>query len=351
LSYSYITPRGPEKTLAVDLAVGLMRAVTPLAERAARLPAGRSNPGCNAGMSFTALRDAGALPPSAASWRFFNERFDAFSKAASVLALDGDPRAASAAKHFAALAQRCKRGVHQTHTLIDARAAPAPTPTTHEERRVENGVEYIEGEKLTLIYEGKRCIHSRFCVTWAPKVFLANVEGPWIHPDAMDEERVAEIAHLCVSGAIRYERKDGRPEEGKPPVNLINLREGGPYAVHANIVLDGEETCVRATLCRCGASKNKPFCDSSHHEIHFEASGEPETGGNGMSTDMLAVRDGPLHIDPQIDGPLQVRGNVEILAGTGRMVSRAQSVKLCRCGHSNTKPYCDGTHAAIGFKS
>jgi len=64
LAYSYVI-RGPqaEKSLAVDLAVGLMRAITPLAERAARLPAGPSNPGCNAGVSFTALRDASALPP------------------------------------------------------------------------------------------------------------------------------------------------------------------------------------------------------------------------------------------------------------------------------------------------
>ena len=56
LAYSYTVRRpAPEKALAVDLAIGLMRAATHLAERAARLPAGPSNPGCNAGMSFTAL--------------------------------------------------------------------------------------------------------------------------------------------------------------------------------------------------------------------------------------------------------------------------------------------------------
>ena len=54
---------GPEKSLAVDLAIGLMRAVMPLAERAARLPAGPSNPACNAGMSFVTLRDAACVAP------------------------------------------------------------------------------------------------------------------------------------------------------------------------------------------------------------------------------------------------------------------------------------------------
>ena len=72
-----------------------------------------------------------------------------------------------------------------------------------------DGVERVQGEKLELMFETKRCIHARFCVTGAPKVFLANVQGPWIHPDAMPVERVVEIAHACPSGAIRYRRVDG----------------------------------------------------------------------------------------------------------------------------------------------
>jgi CDGSH-type Zn-finger protein len=46
-----------------------------------------------------------------------------------------------------------------------------------------------------------------------------------------------------------------------------------------------------------------------------------------------------------------VRGNLEITSGTGRVVARIVQTKLCRCGGSNTKPFCDGTHAKIGFKS
>jgi uncharacterized Fe-S cluster protein YjdI len=74
-------------------------------------------------------------------------------------------------------------------------------------------VEHIEGRAMTLIYEGHRCIHSRFCVTGAPRVFLANVKGPWIHPDAIDVERLVAIAEECPSAAIRYRRKDGRVGE------------------------------------------------------------------------------------------------------------------------------------------
>jgi hypothetical protein len=48
-----------------------------------------------------------------------------------------------------------------------------------------------------------------------------------------------------------------------------------------------------------------------------------------------AEADGPLPIDPVTDGPLQVRGNMEIISGTGRGVARAESARLCRCGGSN----------------
>ena len=93
---------------------------------------------------------------------------------------------------------------------------------------------------MTLIYEGKKCIHSRFCVTGAPDVFLANVVGPWIHPDAMPVDALVEIAHVCPSGAIRYRRKDGKPDESAPPVNLLSIREAGPYAVRGELSIAGQ---------------------------------------------------------------------------------------------------------------
>jgi CDGSH-type Zn-finger protein/uncharacterized Fe-S cluster protein YjdI len=358
IAYSYVVPRpDPEKALAVDLAIGLMRAVTHLGERAARLPAGPSNPGCNAGMSFAILRDASPLPRGSAARRFFTERFADLAAAAARIK-DADARAGAAARILAELERRSVRGFAAADgaaasaaplAAIGASSPPAatrangapPVPV------VVDGVEEIEGEKLTLLYEGKKCVHSRFCVTWGPNVFLANVKGPWINPDSMDVERVAEIAHVCPSGAIRYRRKDGKPDEATPLVNLIAVREAGPYAVRADIRLDGEPAGFRATLCRCGASKNKPFCDGSHHDVQFAASGEPPTG----TADMLSKRNGELAIDPLMDGPLHVRGNLEITSGTGRVVARVTQAKLCRCGASNTKPFCDGSHARVGFRS
>jgi len=66
---------------------------------------------------------------------------------------------------------------------------------------------------------------------------------------------------------------------------------------------------------------------------------------------MLPRRDGPLSIEPLTDGPLSIQGNLEIVSGTGRVVARVTQARLCRCGASGTKPFCDGSHARVGFVS
>ena len=366
LAYSYAVPRdSSEKGLVVGLAIDLMRAVSMLGERAARMPAGPSNPHCNAGMSFTVVRDTSPFPEGPAARRFFTERFVEIAAATAALESD-DPRTAAAKRLTESLAQRAKRGFGgialPLAKLAPVVAAPPPAPAHAPGPdvarapngapipRVVDGIEELEAEHLTLLFDQKKCIHSRHCVTGAPQVFLANVQGPWIKPDEMDPDLLAGIASMCPSGAIRYRRKDGHVDEPVPPVNLVAVREAGPYAVRANIQLDDQPVgYYRLTLCRCGGSKNKPFCDGTHHSINFTATGEPATLDN--KTAMLETRDGPLAIDPLTDGPLQVRGNLEITSGTGRVVARVQSAKLCRCGGSNTKPFCDGTHAKIGFRS
>ena len=186
----------------------------------------------------------------------------------------------------------------------------------------------------------------------APTVFKANTPGEWIYPDTMAAERLVDVAHKCPSGAIRYERHDGGEAEAAPPVNTLRLRENGPYALHAEYELVGHERALRATLCRCGQSKRKPWCDGSHTAAGFTATGEPATG----AAQPLVQRNGLLTVTPLRNGPLAVAGNLELCAGTGRTVVRigapnVAEVRLCRCGQSHNKPYCDGSHIAAGFEA
>jgi CDGSH-type Zn-finger protein len=111
--------------------------------------------------------------------------------------------------------------------------------------------------------------------------------------------------------------------------------------------INGAAQGFRLTLCRCGASANKPYCDGSHATAGFVASGEVPAA----TSEPLSQRDGPVSINPIPDGPLRVIGNLEVVCGTGRTVNRVTQCALCRCGHSMNKPYCDGSHKAAGFRA
>jgi len=209
------------------------------------------------------------------------------------------------------------------------------------------GVDEVRGAKVLVRFEGKRCIHSRACVLGRPDVFVPNAPGEWIHPDAASPEAVAALAQACPSGAISYQRLDGGEQEQAPLVNTVRVRENGPLAFHAQLEVEDEAPRFRATLCRCGASRRKPFCDNAHVRTAFTATGEPAMQDSAP----LPQQNGPVSVRPRPDGPLLVSGNLEVVSGTGRTVLRTRTAAFCRCGASANKPFCDGSHARIGFHS
>lgn len=207
--------------------------------------------------------------------------------------------------------------------------------------------EIVKGRDVTIRFDARRCIHSRNCVLGHPEVYVPNVKGEWIHPDAASAEVVMHTALTCPSGAIRVSRNDGSASSDTPPVvNTVRVRENGPLAVEAELQIRGEaQATPRATLCRCGLSANKPFCDGAHVAAGFTATGEPAAKDFAA----LEVRNGPLNVQPLKDGPLMVTGNLEVVSGTGRTTDKVVKTFLCRCGQSKNKPYCDGSHKAAGF--
>ena len=214
-------------------------------------------------------------------------------------------------------------------------------------------VEIVKGKDATIHFDAQKCIHSRTCVLSHPDVFVPNVQGEWIHPDAQSVEELMHVAKSCPSGAISVMRNqvangDAADSNGAPIVNTVRVRENGPLAFEAALQINGQtQTNPRATLCRCGQSKNKPYCDGSHSAAGFVASGEPATA----NFEALAVRNGELNIQPTPNGPLRVVGNVEVVSGTGRTCNKLTQAYLCRCGQSKNKPYCDGSHKAAGFEA
>lgn len=207
--------------------------------------------------------------------------------------------------------------------------------------------EIVRGKEATIHFNASRCIHSRNCVLDRPDVFVPNAKGEWIYPDRATRAELVALAVNCPSGAIKVTANDGSAIESAPIVNTLRVRENGPLALHAEIEFATGEKGLRATLCRCGASRNKPFCDGSHAAAKFTASGEV----TAKDAAPLAIRNGKVLVEPTTDGPLHVAGNLEIVTGTGKTVNKVTETWLCRCGASKNKPYCDGSHNGIGFKS
>jgi CDGSH-type Zn-finger protein/uncharacterized Fe-S cluster protein YjdI len=210
-----------------------------------------------------------------------------------------------------------------------------------------DSIEKVQSKTVRIRFDSKKCIHSRRCVLSRPDVFVPNAAGEWIHPEAATPEEIAELAHQCPSGAIQYDRLDGGAPEAPPKVNLVRIRENGPLAFYGDLQIVGLESTIRVTLCRCGASKNKPYCDSSHVSIGFQATGEPKP----IESPDLPVRNGKVRIDPATNGPLLVSGPIEVVSGTGKTILKTTKTAFCRCGASANKPFCDGTHSKIGFKT
>jgi CDGSH-type Zn-finger protein/uncharacterized Fe-S cluster protein YjdI len=356
--------------------VFMMRLVDTIATHLTRLPASDAHPGVHAGLTFTVSRSLlsyqtldSAEALVAESLELLGARLESLAPSLPSLAEAGR-RARTLGGAWAAGAFRVRAPARlapvpaatpSTATAAASRTAtlaavPAAAPSTDGHTTPAHAaappalpgaspdVDEARGRAVVVRFDHRRCIHARHCVLGEPTVFVANKPGEWIYPDTVAPERVVRVAYNCPSGAITYARLDGGPEEEAPPVNLVRVRENGPLAFHAPLSLGGEAIGYRATLCRCGRSNRKPYCDGSHAGA-FAASGEPET----VASEPLAARGGPLSIAPQRNGPLRVRGSLELCSGTGRTINRVTSAWLCRCGQSKNKPYCDESHRAAGF--
>jgi CDGSH-type Zn-finger protein/uncharacterized Fe-S cluster protein YjdI len=351
--YSPVALADEPRALALEAVKTGMRGLTPIGELLTELPAQRSDPALRAGVSFAMSRSLHPLPEPRAALRTLCEAIAAVAGGIRSHVAPLDAGLLVTAERFEDLAHRLERAAERAAAVgvaVPAAEPAAPArkpPVASTPAGASTGIEEARGEHLVLRFEARRCIHARHCVLGAPQVFLANVSGPWLYPDEMPVEGLVHIARSCPSGAITYQRLDGGGDEPVPEVNELRLRENGPYAVRADVELAGRGPMLRATLCRCGASSNKPFCDGSHNAAKFVATGEPAS----RESTPLAHRGGRLEIRPEPDGPLAVTGSLEICAGTGRTVDRVGSARLCRCGGSSTKPFCDGTHAKIGFRA
>ena len=206
------------------------------------------------------------------------------------------------------------------------------------------------GKRATVSWNGKLCIHVGECGRAKGDLFVGG-RKPWCEPDLAADEEVQEVILRCPTGALSVQFADAAITETADAENTINVAYNGPLFIRGDLDIEGAPDDVpglgfRAALCRCGQSANKPFCDNSHEKAGFSDYGA--VGETGPGTD---ARGGKLTFRPVKDGPVLVKGNVTIVASSGRVAWKGSQAALCRCGGSNNKPFCDGEHKKIGFKS
>jgi len=204
------------------------------------------------------------------------------------------------------------------------------------------------GKVIDVHWDGRLCIHIGECGNAQGDLFVGGRE-PWCIPDLASREEVRDICERCPSGALTYTDKEAGPEQPAAQ-NTVMVAYRGPLYVTGDLRIEGAPEDMpgvrfRAALCRCGASKNKPFCDNSHLEAGFDDTGSVGERGPGLSE-----TGGTLSIKPLPGGPLLMTGNLTLRAGTGREAWQGTQVALCRCGASQNKPFCDGSHKRVGFQ-
>ncbi|MEL6821722.1 MAG: CDGSH iron-sulfur domain-containing protein, partial [Calditrichota bacterium] len=133
--------------------------------------------------------------------------------------------------------------------------------------------------------------------------------------------------------------------------NNIRIGEDDCLYLHGDFEISIQGETVRDTrlaLCRCGLSNNKPFCDNSHQKGDFKDVGA--IGKTGATVDR-SESTGLVALTLAENGPILIKGEVEIQNAEGEKSIHVSKGALCRCGASANKPFCDGAHKDIDFEA
>ena len=141
--------------------------------------------------------------------------------------------------------------------------------------RTEDKATRYEGREVIIVNNPLLCSVAEYCHRELESVFNMH-NDPWINPDGDTLENIRAVIEKCPSGALSY-LINGQPQPVSDCEATITIEKNGPLRITGGIELKDTNWGQGAsqehyTLCRCGASKNKPFCDGSHQAINFDDS-------------------------------------------------------------------------------
>lgn len=137
-------------------------------------------------------------------------------------------------------------------------------------------VQEYKNDEITVRFDPNVCAHSAVCIRNLPGVF--NLKGrPWINLMGEPTEAITGLIDRCPSGALSYtlSQTPGPDSPQEDSQTVATVLPNGPLRILGPLrLVDGSGQVVyegdKCLLCRCGASRRKPFCDGSHVRVGFE---------------------------------------------------------------------------------
>jgi CDGSH-type Zn-finger protein/uncharacterized Fe-S cluster protein YjdI len=229
---------------------------------------------------------------------------------------------------------------------------PGPTPETAAPPGAfgvdrDDRVHEFTGPGINVTWSKRRCTHAAVCVMNLPDVFEPG-RRPWVEADQAPADAIARVVARCPTGALHYTRTDGGAPEAVPDTNLVVVTANGPIHLRGDLEILDESGArrlrdTRAALCRCGRSTTKPLCNGAHLVTGFRDPGVLRNSGTVSESE---TPERMLRVWPEPGGPLRLEGPFVLAGADGETLLTGTYAKLCRCGHSQNKPFCDGTHQA-----
>jgi CDGSH-type Zn-finger protein len=162
----------------------------------------------------------------------------------------------------------CRCGASKNKPYCDGSHTKIGFAGEKDPNRVSREIHEWKGKRITIVDNSDVCCRDRACVNNLPQVFEEE------NPDAATVKEIIETIKKCPSGALTY-KMGGRHCQAFHREPAITVVKNGPLKVVGGIRLKDEMQSQPAcpehyTLCRCGHSKNKPFCDGSHLDVGFQ---------------------------------------------------------------------------------
>ena len=138
-------------------------------------------------------------------------------------------------------------------------------------------------DEITVFWRPAKCTHVTTCFSELDEVFDPS-KRPWVNMKGAPTKEIIRVVELCPTGALTWKWnkdldnentiKTEEIEMSEEPKTEIKVMPNGPLVIKGDFILkgkDGQELkkMKMVSICRCGQSRNMPYCDGMHRKVGF----------------------------------------------------------------------------------